>query len=104
MIGLDELAESARHQDALSEEHGFEDYCRLIGVDVQGFQYIANQRALRLAMMIDGQDPRSLSRTEKTAVNLSPEVQRLMHHLTSLSMDGIAIGIDAGKRRIRELG
>ena len=103
MIGIGELAESARHQDALSEEHEFEDYCRLIGVEIQGFQYIANQRALRLAMMIDGQDPRKLSRTEKTAINLSPEVRQLMPHLTSLSMDGIAIGIDAGRRRQREL-
>jgi hypothetical protein len=104
MIGVDELAESARYQDALSEEHEFEDYCKLIGVDVEGLQYIANQRALRVAMMIDGIDPRTMSRTEKTPINLSPEAQRLMSHLTALSMDGIAIGLDAGRKRARDIG
>ena len=101
MIGVDELAESARYQDALSEEHEFEDYCRLISVDPEGLQYIANQRALRVAMMLDGIDTRTMSRTEKTPINLSPRAQELMTHLTALSMDGIAIGLDAGRKRAR---
>ena len=104
MIGIEQLAESARYQDALSEEHELEDYCRILGVDFEGFQYIANQRALRLAMMIDGIDPRQMSRTEKTPINLSEKAQSLMPHLTALAMDGIAIGLDAGRRRTRDLG
>ena len=104
MIGIDELAEAARFQDALSEEHDFDDYCRIIGVDYDGFQYLANQRALRCAMMLDGLDPSKMSRTEKTPINLSPRAQQLMSHLTALAMDGIAIGLHAGRQRERDIG
>jgi len=97
MIGQDELAESARYMDALSEEHGFTDWARLMSLDPEGMMYVAEQRALRAAMLMDGQDPTLLSRTEKTKITLSPEVQKLMPHLTGLSMDGMGIGIHSGR-------
>jgi len=98
MIGKDELAESARYMDALSEEHGFEMWADLSNLDPDGLMYVAEQRALRAAMLIDGQDPTLLSRTEKTTITLSPEVQKLMPHLAGLSMDGIGIGLHAGRQ------
>jgi hypothetical protein len=98
MIGLDELAESARYMDALSEEHGFEKWADLSNLDAEGLIYVAEQRALRAAMLMDGQNPTLLSRTEKTTITLSPEVQNLMPHLTSLAMDGIGIGVHAGRQ------
>lgn len=101
MIGQDDLALSARYMDALSDEYSGDNMDwtnRLLNVDFMGLQYIAAQRALRAAMMLDGQDPRTLSRTEKTAVHLSPEIDRLMPALTALSMDGISIGLHAGRQ------
>jgi hypothetical protein len=101
MIGQDDLALSARYMDALSDEYDGGDMAwvnNLLNVDFKGLRYIANQRALRAAMILDGQDPRSLSRTEKTAVHLSPEIERLMPSLTALSMDGISIGLHAGRQ------
>jgi hypothetical protein len=101
MIGQDDLAVSARYMDALSDEYEMGDMGwvnRLLNVDFEGMQYVAEQRALRAAMLLDGQDPRKLSRTEKTMVSLSPEINALMPHLTALCIDGIGIGIHAGRQ------
>ena len=98
MIGQDDLSLSARYMDALSDEHGMTGLAGLLNFDYEGLYYVAHQRALRAAMILDGQDPRSLSRTEKTTIQLSPEVEALMPTLTSLSMDGVTIGIHAGRQ------
>jgi predicted acyl esterase len=101
VIGQDDLAVSARYMDALSDEYEGRDQgwvTRLLDVDYQGMYYIASQRALRAAMILDGQDPSALSRTEKTVINLSPEIEKLMPALTALSMDGITIGLHAGRQ------
>jgi hypothetical protein len=84
--------------DALSEEHGFSNWAKVSNVDAFGLMYVAEQRALRAAMLMDGQDPTLLSRTEKTTVTLSEEVQKLMPHLIGISMDGIGIGLHAGRQ------
>ena len=101
MIGQDELAESARYVDALSEEHSFEGWAKIEGVDPDGLLYVAQQRALRAAMLMDGQDPTKLSRTRKTKVVLSKPIRDLLPALTALAMDGIGLGISAGQRASR---
>src|SRR3954454_5480899 len=98
MIGRDELAESARYSDAMSEEHGFEGWAKHQGIEVDGLHYVAAQRALRAAMLMDGQDPSLLSRTEKTRINLSPHVEVLLPSLTALTMDSLVIGIQTGRQ------
>lgn len=98
MIDVTTLSESARYLDALSEEHDSDTWPYLFNVDQQSLHYVAQQRALRCAMILDGMDPTLLSRTEKTPIQLSEMVQELMPHLTALSMDGIAIGIHAGRQ------
>lgn len=98
MIDREELAESARYMDALSEEHGFERWAELANIDATGMHYVAGQRALRAAMILDGQDPTKLSRTQKTKVVLSKEVRELLPTLTAVAMDGIGIGIHAGRQ------
>jgi hypothetical protein len=102
MINRDELAESARYLDARSEELETLDLIKKDGIDPDGIVYIAEQRALRCAMILDGQDPRLLSRTEKTPVALSPEIKAMMPHLIGLSLDGMLIGIDTLRRKIRQ--
>lgn len=98
MIGQDELAESARYMDALAEEHSYTDLARMMDLDPEGWQYVAEQRALRAAMLMDGQDPTLLSRTEVTSVKLPLWLQQLMPALTTLAMDGIVIGVHAGRQ------
>lgn len=98
MIGQDELSESARYMDALSEEHSFMDVSMMVNIDPESLIYVAEQRALRTAMLMDKQDPTLLSRTEVTTVTLSPEVKKLMPALTSLAMDGMVIGAHAARQ------
>ena len=98
MIGQEELSESARYLDALSEEHSYTDLARMMDIDPEGLIYVAEQRALRAAMLMDSQDPTLLSRTEVTSVKLSLWVQKLMPTLTSLAMDGINIGIHSARQ------
>ena len=101
MIGRDELAESARYTDALSEEHGFDTLAELQQIDGQGLMYVAQQRALRAAMLMDGQDPGKMSRTKKTKIVLPPMIRELLPALTALAMDGLWIGIHAGRQDAR---
>jgi hypothetical protein len=101
MIGQDDLSLSARYMDALSDEYAGDDQgwvANLLNTDPEGLVYVAQQRALRAAMILDGQDPRALSRTEKTAIRLSPEIDNLMPALTALSIDGMTIGLHAGRQ------
>ena len=97
MIGMEELAESSRYMDAISEERGFDGWCNSMNIDSEALMYVAEQRALRAAMLLDGQDPTLLSRTEKTAITLSERVRDLMPTLTALAMDGIGIGLHANR-------
>jgi hypothetical protein len=98
MISDEDLKEAARYMDALSEEHGFEALMAMMDVDASGLHYVAGQRALRAAMILDGQDPTKMSRTTKTKIHLSKEVRELLPALTALAMDGIGIGVHAGRQ------
>ena len=93
MIGKTAFADAARDADALTEEYGLRETLRRRGIDLAGVMYIAEQRALRAAMILDGQDPTELSRTETTQVQLSPRVQEVMAILQAVALDGVAIGI-----------
>jgi hypothetical protein len=95
VIGREELSEAARYTDALAEENNYETVIQRLDADPAGLMYVAQQRALRVAMVIDGMDPRTMSRTEKTAIKLSDQAESLMTHLTALAMDGITIGMAA---------
>jgi hypothetical protein len=99
MIGREEFAEAARYADAGAMEHGFAEYLELIGVDMEGLLYVAEQRGLRAAMLADGQDPSRLSRTEQTEVRLSRQARQLMPLLQAAVIDGIAVGLAAAKKK-----
>jgi hypothetical protein len=98
MIGREQFAEAARYADAGAMEHGFEEYLKQIGVDLEGLLYIADQRGTRAAMLADGQDPSRLSRTQQTVVRFSPQIRRLLPYFQSAVIDGIAIGLAAAKK------
>jgi len=93
MIDKAALAEAARNTDAYVEEYGIEQWMRSRDLDPGAVSYVINQRALRAAMIIDGQDPSLLSRTEKTDIQLSERARELMPMLQAVVLDGIAIGM-----------
>jgi hypothetical protein len=95
MIDQKAFAEAARHNDAMASEYGIEEWLRKRDIDQAGLLYIIKQRALRAAMIVDGQDPTALSRTEMTTVQLSDRAEEMMEILQAAVLDGIAIGITA---------
>ena len=99
MITKSELADAARYTDALTEEYGLQETMRRQGIDLAGVMYIAEERALRAAMIFDSQDPTELSRTETTQVQLSRRAQEVMAILRAAALDRVAIGITVKQER-----
>ncbi len=98
MIGKDQIAAACRHIDAISEEQqDFRAYMAERGVDAEGLTYIALQRALRAAMILNGQDPTKLSRTEFTPVSLPRELEAILPNLAALFIDGFAVRMQVDK-------
>lgn len=93
MLTKDNIAEAVRYADARSEELGTLDaYCEAEGVELSGLVYVANQRALRMAMILDGQHPNPPGAARVSAVELPPEVERLIPVFASAWLDGFNAG------------
>ncbi len=90
MIGKNEIAEASRNADAITEEHeDLPGYWRERGVEIDGLTYVAEQRALRAAMMLDGQHP---NQAPGSTVRLSAEAEKLQPLLAAVFMDGFVAG------------
>lgn len=85
MIGQDQIAESVRNADAVSEERGLEALCRERGVDLEGLSYVAMQRGLRGVMALRGDDP---NMPHGGVVATSPAERRIQMTLAAAFMDG----------------
>jgi hypothetical protein len=91
VIGRDEIAEVCRNNDAIAEEHhDLPEFYREYGVDILGLAYVANQRALRAAMILDSQNPNLIRPKE---VHLSTHIQMLLPMFASIFMDGFTAGL-----------
>lgn len=98
MIDKKLLAEAARYNDAQSEElESLEAWAEVNNINLADLIYVAEQRAGRMAMIMEGRDPTKLPRTHFTAVMLSAQSRALMPTLTMVAMDGISHGIRAGR-------
>jgi hypothetical protein len=92
MIDLDDIARAARYADALAEEIGFEAVFARFDLDKDGLLYMQEQRALRMAMIHEGRDPRRLSRSQPVSVQLRPASRRLMPAFGAAWLDGFLTG------------
>jgi hypothetical protein len=93
MIRYEQIAETCRYMDAQADEGiALEEIARQRGVDLDDLTRAAMQRALRIGMIISGQDPRKLSKTHKTAVDLPPETRELLVPLQLAFLDGFIAG------------
>lgn len=102
MIGRDELYEAARYLDAQSDEGlTLPEITKGLDVEQDGLDATAEQRANRLAMLLDGQDPRKLSKTEVTHVKISADIARLIPLFMSIWLDGCSVGLRAEQTRQR---
>lgn len=90
MLNRDDIARACRHNDAIVEESGdLPGFFTERDVDFDGLTYLAEQRALRVAMILDGQDPNP---SRPRAISLPPHLNALMPMFASLFIDGFAAG------------
>jgi hypothetical protein len=96
VIGYKQVAEACTRLDALGDE-GVElpQICADRDVDADELLRAAQQRALRIGMIMDGRDPHSLSRTEVTRVTLSPETTKQLNWLALAFVDGFVAAREA---------
>lgn len=96
MIDRNQIAEAARYTDALVEEVGLDEWCRLQGVDEAALAYIATQRALRLVLIQygvkvpTGQIDPQLVQVPVSGIEKIPS-------FSTIWMDAFAIGLAAGR-------
>lgn len=95
MLTRDNIAEAARYADARAEELGLPGWAAAYDIELDGLTYVANQRALRTGMTIEGRDPRKLDQTRMSLVRLKPSTERLMPAFAATWMDGFAAGFTA---------
>lgn len=99
MVERHHLTEAARYMDAMAEElGGVEPWAVHYQVSVDGLLYVAQQRALRVALDRDGKDPTKLSRTEFTAVRITQSSRAEMPRFVASWIDGFATGLQIGRR------
>jgi hypothetical protein len=92
MIGYDEVASTVSFMDAQAEAMGLEAMLRERGIDVEGLFRAAEQRALRIAMIISGQDPTVLARDRFSRIDLDEETRKLLTPLQLAFIDGFVAG------------
>lgn len=87
----DPLLMAARYNDAEAEDHGIQGAVEKHGLDFESLRYIAEQRALRIVLLQNGEIER-LRGTGYTRIELSAEQRTLVDGLTPLYLDAIFIG------------
>jgi len=92
VIGYDEIARAVRFMDSEAEALGLEVLLRQRGIDVEGLFHAAEQRALRVAMIISGQDPTTFPRDRLSAVDLDEKTRELLSPLQLAFIDGFVAG------------
>lgn len=99
MIARDQLTHAVRQADRDVENHpgGIPAWCAKYEIVSEDLLYVASQRGLRAAMVVDGQDP--TNRTT-TLVSLGPTALRVQPILTAAWLDGFAGGFTVKMSRL----
>ena len=93
MIDYREIASTCSRMDTLAEERGLEIVLRDEHIELRGLFEAAEQRAIRIAMIMDGEDPRPFGRMKgKQPVHLSPRARAMMRYLQMAFVDGFVAG------------
>lgn len=93
MIGYQQIGETCSRLDDLGESGtSFESIAAFYNVNPNDLFQAAEQRALRIAMMMADQDPRKMPRDRKTHVELDDETRANLRWLMAAFMDGFIAG------------
>lgn len=91
MLTQSHIARAAFDADAVVEEHGLPFWCERHEVDLEGLAYVAEQRALRMCLMMDGVrvNPNTRSYDNFTLSRMSRQMSSLF---AAMWLDGFAAG------------
>ena len=87
--------EAARYADAYAEDGGFEHAFNVAGIDMEAVLYVAQQRALRLAIVLsrgEGALSDANAGGRGASFRLSPAEEGMMRAMYVAVMDGLFIG------------
>lgn len=90
MVTKSDIATAARKADDECGRVGLRKWVADRGIDLDGFEYCADQRALRAAMAIEGRDLGRIPPNQARLIRLQPETNALMPVLSATWMDGFA--------------
>ena len=94
MITRADIAKAVREADAEAEGGDFASYWRDRAVDLNGLSYVAEQRALRICMIMQGLRP-DLDRPVE--VRMTKTMKDLFPLFAGAFMDGFAAGLKVGR-------
>jgi hypothetical protein len=94
MIDYHEIGSTTSRMDTLAEERGLEIVLKDMNVQLEGLFKAAEQRAMRIALIAGGYDPRKLPRNRKTNVDrlFTPEMHHMSKFLQMAFVDGFVAG------------
>jgi len=93
MIDYNEIAKVCSELDAMSDQGATVDsICAHRGVNPRGLLDAATQRATRIALMVQGQDPRRLPRDRTSHVHIEPSIRADLKWLEVAFIDGFLAG------------
>lgn len=106
MLSYHDLGQAAAANDAMAEERSFNEAVEKAGLDRQGLQAFAEQRGIRIALLVTGQEERLkeiVRGNHPVPLQLDDNQQQIMAIATSAEIDGVAAGVRAESARLCEL-
>lgn len=98
-VGQRELSEASRYTDARAEDIGFEETVNELGIEMSGLMYVAEQRALRMILIMQGRSPSEMSKTSFERISLSSNERKMMALFQSCWIDALCVGVKTMKIR-----
>jgi hypothetical protein len=94
MIGYKEIAQTTSKLDEYAKGKSLDVISRERGIDAEDLYRAARQRALRIGMLMAGQNPDELPKDRMSHVTLPPEIEQNLHWLATAFVDGFIAGRD----------
>lgn len=86
---------AARWNDSIAEEHGLEEACRILGLDLEEVMHVAKQRALRARLMQIGRweemDARSATGDPTPIVHTEEDANAIAFY-AAMYLDALVLG------------
>jgi hypothetical protein len=92
MIGYEQVGEACHRMDDEAVAKGLEQTLAERGIEIEGLFQAAEQRAIRIAMIIAGIDPTSMAQDRKTPIGFPADIRELLPHLQLAFVDGFVAG------------